>query len=98
MDRDHFEMAYEHYYWRVARLVDAMMDVYPDMERRLATFANLYNFNGMWQHHFVKWIFQMDDNLVWCLLRHQDSLEHTKIHAEIWMDKIASINDSWMFN
>jgi len=98
MEDDHFAMAYDHMYWRVARMVDAMMDVFPDMERRLLAFVGHYNLPQEWQAILVRFIFKMDDNLVWQLIRADDGLTQVKIRAEAWMDHIATLRDGWMFN
>jgi len=97
MDDDHYEMAHGHMYWRIARMVDAMMDVFPDMERRLLAFADYYNLPNTWQELVVKFIFKMNDNLVWQMIRDEHGLTHVKINAEAWMEEYASRRDGWMF-
>lgn len=96
-DKEMYDHAYDHMYWRVARMVDAMMDVFPDMERRLLAFADYYNLPGTWQELLVKFIFKMDDNLVWLLIRANDGLTQIKYRAEAWMEEYATRRDGWMF-
>jgi len=96
-DEEAYNFAYEHFYWRVARMVDAMMDVFPDMERRLLAFANYYNLVN-YQELIVKFIFKVDDNLVWQLIRADDGLTQIKWRAEAWMEDYATKRDGAMFN
>lgn len=96
-DEEAFNFAHEYFYWRVARMVDAMMDVFPEMERRILAFANYYSLAN-YQELIVKFIFKVDDNLVWNLIRAEDGLTQIKWRAEAWMDEYASRRDAWMFN
>lgn len=98
MEDEHFQMAYDYMWMRIARMVDAMMDVFPDMERRLLAFADYYNLPDSWQEMLCRFCFQVDDNLVWPLIRADDGLTQLKYRAEAWMEKIASTRDGWMFN
>jgi len=98
MEDDHYVMAYDYMFWRVARMVDAMMDVFPDMERRLFAFVNYYEMPETWQEMVVRFIFKQDDNLVWPLIRADDGLTQIKHRAEAWMEEIATRRDGWMFN
>jgi len=98
MDKEHFDMAYDHMFWRIAGMVDAMMDVFPDMERRLLAFAEYYDLPGTWQELLVKFIFKQDQNIVWPLVRADDGLTQLKHRAEVWMNEFASRRDGWMFN
>lgn len=98
MEDEHFQMAYDYMWTRIARMVDAMMDVFPDMERRLLAFADYYNLPDSWQEMLCRFCFQVDDNLVWPLIRADDGLTQLKYRAEAWMEKIASTRDGWMFN
>lgn len=98
MDADHFIMAYDAMYMRVARMLDVMMDVYPDMERRLLAFVEYYELPSTWQTLVVNYVFKMLNNLVWPLIRAEDGLTQLKIWSEKWMEKIASQRDGWMFN
>jgi len=98
MDADHYAMAYDHMFARISRMVDAMMDVFPDMERRLLAFAKYYQLPEDWQLMIVRFIFKMNDNLVWQMIRSDRGLTDAKINAEVWMEELASRRDGWMFN
>jgi len=98
MEAEHYAMAYDHMFARISRMVDAMMDVFPDMERRLLAFAKYYQLPEDWQLMIVRFIFKMNDNLVWQMIRSDRGLTDAKINAEAWMEELASRRDGWMFN
>lgn len=99
LDNEHFELAYDHFYWKMARQLDAMLDVFPDMDRITDSFARYYQLNnGDWQKMVVKYIFKRLGNRVYTLLRSSNSLTVLKTYTQAWMNEFATQRDGWMFN
>jgi len=95
MDIEDFGMAYDYMMGRILRMIDAMLDVFPQMEGNAVKegyffqFLNEYELYD-WRNMFARWIFKQDDNLVWPLIRDEHGLTQMRVRAHVWMEDIIN--------
>lgn len=87
MDSDHFLMAREHMLFRLNRMWDAMLTVFPHLADSL---VSRYDFRHL-KHSFIEMLFALLKNRVWSMIKDQKGLTQMRFRLEEYVDLLDDI-------